>query len=209
MGDTLTNSKIVKMKLFAVLAIAVASRQVNFVDGETKIGEVCVAVKDCGANTECVKLGDATDTTCQCVADHEADGLLDCKPAVATIELGKDCDAAPTTCGTSAVCQAPAWLKAIRTAGDICACPEGFVANKDNVNCDAVTPPAIGDACAIDADCTGGNQVCKESAAKASELTCQCAETHENKEGKCEPLTTDGSAAFYSVATAFMALILA
>ena len=44
------------MKLFAVFAIAVASSQVNLVDGETKIGEVCVTVKDCGANTVCEKI---------------------------------------------------------------------------------------------------------------------------------------------------------
>merc|ERR1711892_1491056 len=153
MGDTQTNLKIVKMKLFAVLALAVVSRQVNqYGNNEVVIGGACTGdgSTDCGlTNTEC------TADKCACKADFEA------------IE------------GDKKNCAAP------------------------------VEGPALDAECTTDGPKCGGNQECKASADDAKILTCQCEATHEAKDGKCEPLTTDGSAAFYSVATAFMALILA
>merc|ERR1711935_996273 len=151
MGDTQTNSKLVKMKLFAVLALAVAARQVNQFAKDVEIGGVCtVDGDDCGLLAEC-----NADKKCACTADFEA------------IEDDKK------------NCAAPA---------------EG---------------PALDAECTTDGPKCGGNQECKESAADASKMTCQCLATHEDKAGVCTLLESDGSAAFYSVATAFLALILA
>merc|ERR1712106_1109321 len=152
-SDTQTNSKIVKMKLFAVLALAVTARQVNqYGNNEVEIGGACTGdgSTDCGlTNTECKS------DKCACKADFEA------------IE------------GDKKNCAAP------------------------------VEGPALDAECTKDGPKCGGNQECKESAADASKMTCQCLATHEDKSGVCTLLESDGSAAFYSVATAFMALILA
>merc|ERR1711892_844949 len=171
-----TKSKIVKMKLFAVLALAVAGRQVNQF-GTNLIDADCTKDGDCGDNTEC---------------KAPADSLM--------------------------------------RAGEKCSCLADFVASADNINCEAAEPDvevivnldtvcteadtcganaAPGDVCVVEDKNCGGNQECKATDGEETKLTCQCEATHEPKEGKCEPLTTDGSAAFYSVATAFMALILA
>merc|ERR1711935_1025439 len=158
-----TKSKIVKMKLFAVLAIAVASRQVNKYDNDVEIGGVCTADgKECGlTNTEC------KDLVCACTGDNvPAADNLNCEAAKVIADIGGACATDGAQCGNNAECT---------TDGPKC----------------------------------GGNQECKASADDASKMTCQCEATHEPKEGKCEPLKTDGSAALYSVATAFLALILA
>merc|ERR1712106_549210 len=170
MGDTQTNSKLVKMKLFAVLALAVASRQVNQYVNDVEIGGDCTADgKECGlTNTEC------KDLVCACTGDNV--------PAADNI----NCEAA----------------KVIADIGGACA--------TDKKNCAApVEGPALDAECTKDGPKCGGNQECKESAADASKMTCQCLATHEDKSGVCTLLESDGSAAFYSVATAFMALILA
>merc|ERR1711935_537120 len=192
-----TKSKIVKMKLFAVLAIAVASRQVNKFAKDVIIGGTCtVDGKECGlTNTEC------KDLVCACTGDNvPAADNLNCEAAKVIADIGGACATDGAQCGDNAECTA-----------DKCACKADFEAIEDDKkNCAA---PAGGPA--LDAECTtdgpkcGGNQECKASADDASKMTCQCLATHEDKEGVCTLLESDGSAAFYSVATAFMALILA
>merc|ERR1712123_545495 len=190
-------SKLVKMKLFAVLALAVASRQVNQFAKDVIIGGACTADgDDCGlTNTEC------TADKCACKADFvPAADNINCEAAKVIADIGDACATDGPQCGDNAECTA-----------DKCACKADFEAIKDDAkNCAA---PAEGPA--LDAECTtdgpkcGGNQECKASATDASKMTCQCAATHEPVEGVCELIKADGSAAFYSVATAFMALILA
>merc|ERR1711935_49709 len=197
MGIRQTNFKKAQMKLFAVLALVVVARQVDKYDNDVEIGGPCTLDgDDCGLLAEC-----NTEKKCACKEGFDQDGETNnCKAK--TIELGKECDAAPTTCGTNAACQAPTWLKAIRAAGDICACPDGFVANADDVNCDAL--PAIGDVCTIKLGCADKLAECDET-----ELTCQCKAGHTADDKVCKvDEATEGSAAFYSVATAFMTLIL-
>merc|ERR1711935_654882 len=197
MGDTQTNSKLVKMKLFAVLALAVAARHVNQFAKDVEIGGVCtVDGDDRGLLAEC-----NADKKCACTEDNvPAADTINCEAAKVIADIGGAYATDGAQCGNNAECTA-----------DKCACKADFEAIKDDAkNCAA---PAEGPA--LDAECTtdgpkcGGNQECKASADDASKMTCQCEATHEAKDGKCEPLKTDGSAAFYSVATAFMALILA
>merc|ERR1712021_307842 len=181
MGIRHTNSKIVKMKLFAVLALAVASRQVNQYVNDVIIGGDCtVDGKECGAT-----LAECKDLKCACTDDNvPAADNINCEAAKVIADIGGACATDGAQCGLNAECTA-----------DKCACKADFEA--------------------IDAECTtdgpkcGGNQECKASATDASNMTCQCAATHEPVEGVCELIKADGSAAFYSVATAFMALILA
>merc|ERR1711935_387773 len=194
--DKFENSK---MKLFAVLAIAVASRQVNqYGDNEVALGDACTGdgSTECGlTNTEC------TADKCACKADFvPAADNINCEEAKVIADIGGACAADGPQCGDNAECTA-----------DKCACKADFEAIEgDAKNCAA---PAEGPA--LDAECTtdglkcGGNQECKASADDASKMTCQCEATYEDKAGKCELIKTEGSAAFYSVATAFMALILA
>merc|ERR1711935_708378 len=184
-----TDSKIVKMKLFAVLAIAVASRQVNQYVNDVEIGGPCTAEgNECGLeNTEC-----NADKKCACKADFvPADDKINCEEAKVIADIGDACATDGAQCGLNAEC----------TAGK-CACKADFEAIEgDAKNCAA---PAEGPA--LDAECTtdgpkcGGNQECKASATDASNMTCQCAATHEPVEGVCELIKADGSAAFYSVA---------
>merc|ERR1712021_150760 len=192
-----TKSKIVKMKLFAVLALAVAPRQVNQYVNDVIIGGDCtVDGKECGAT-----LAECKDLKCACTDDNvPAADNINCEAAKVIADIGGACATDGAQCGLNAECTA-----------DKCACKADFEAIEgDAKNCAA---PAEGPA--LDAECTtdgpkcGGNQECKASADDAKIMTCQCEATHEAKDGKCEPLKTDGSAAFYSVATAFMALILA
>merc|ERR1711935_945905 len=187
----------IKMKLFAVLALAVAARQVNQYENDVEIGGVCTAGgKECGlTNTEC------KDLVCACTGDNvPAADNLNCEAAKVIADIGGACATDGAQCGNNAECTA-----------DKCACKADFEAIEgDKKNCAApVEGPALDAECTTDGPKCGGNQECKASADDAKILTCQCEATHEAKDGKCEPLTTDGSAAFYSVATAFMALILA
>merc|ERR1711935_1096735 len=187
----------IKMKLFAVLALAVASRQVNQYVNDVEIGGDCTADgKECGlTNTEC------KDLVCACTGDNvPAADNLNCEAAKVIADIGGACATDGAQCGNNAECTA-----------DKCACKADFEAIKgDKKNCAApVEGPALDAECTTDGPKCGGNQECKASADDASKMTCQREATHEPKEGKCEPLKTDGSAAFYSVATAFLALILA
>merc|ERR1711935_409334 len=195
-SDTQTNSKIVKMKLFAVLAIAVASRQVNQFAKDVIIGDACTADgDDCGLLAECKSL------KCACTDDNvPAADNINCEAAKVIADIGGACATDGPQCGNNAECTA-----------DKFACKADFEAIKDDAkNCAApVEGPALDAECTTDGPKCGGNQECKASADDAKIMTCQCEATHEAKDGKCEPLKTDGSAAFYSVATAFMALILA
>merc|ERR1712106_410969 len=210
MGDRQTNSKIVKMKLFAVLAIAVASRQVNQY-GAVGIGETCAEATDCGDNTECKAL------KCACLADHVQDAATNnCKAEDAEVitDIGADCTAVGAEkCGENAECKAaPTWLRA---AGDVCKCKDTFEPSKDNTK-DCVTtivpPKKIGDKCAAATEC-GTNASCEKPAAEATradDTVCTCNGYVANEDGiNCDAAPTGDSAAFYSVATAFMALILA
>merc|ERR1711892_1470329 len=190
-------SKLVKMKLFAVLALAVASRQVNQFAKDVIIGGACTADgDDCGLLAEC-----NADKKCACTDDNvPAADTINCEAAKVIADIGDACATDGAQCGNNAECKS-----------DKCACKADFEAIKDDKkNCAA---PAEGPA--LDAECTtdgpkcGGNQEGKASADDASKMTCQCLATHEDKEGVCTLLESDGSAAFYSVATAFMALILA
>merc|ERR1711935_112211 len=194
MGDRQISKK-VKMKLFAVLAFAVAARQVDKYDNDVEIGGPCTHDGAlCGLeNTEC-----NAQKKCACKADFvPAENNIDCKAAEPDEEVIVDLDVVCTeedTCGENAACveDASAGFRAL-----MCKCKPSFNAD-GKTNCKA-EGPALGDVCVVeDANC-GGNQECKKSAADASKMTCQCVETHEPKEGKCEPLTTDGSAAFYRV----------
>merc|ERR1712086_168226 len=210
MGDT--NSKIVKMKLFAVLALAVASRQVNQY-GAVAIGDTCAETKDCGENTECKALVRA------CLADHVQDAATNnCKAAEPEVitEIGADCTADGAKCGENAECGAPpapsAWLRAV---GDVCKCKDTFEPSKDDTkNCvtTIVPPKKIGDKCAAATEC-GTNASCEKPAAEATradDTVCTCTGFVANADGvNCDVAPTGDSAAFYSVATAFMALILA
>merc|ERR1712086_430569 len=199
-SDTQTNSKIVKMKLFAVLALAVAARQVNqYADNEVALGDACSdGAKDCGTLTECKEL------KCTCLAGHVQDG--ETNNCIKEVILDLDATCTPEEkCGNNAECVDDG-LRAL-----MCKCKDKFEPiTGDKQNCAA---PAEGPA--LDAECTtdgpkcGGNQECKASADDAKIMTCQCLATHEDKAGVCTLLESDGSAAFYSVATAFMALILA
>merc|ERR1712106_533871 len=198
-SDTQTNSKIVKMKLFAVLALAVAARQVNqYGNNEVEIGGACTGdgSTDCGlTNTEC------TADKCACKADFvPAADNINCEAAKVIADIGGACATDGAQCGNNAECKS-----------DKCACKADFEAIEgDKKNCAApVEGPALDAECTKDGPKCGGNQECKESAADASKMTCQCLATHEDKAGVCTLLESDGSAAFYSVATAFMALILA
>merc|ERR1711935_114329 len=172
MGIRQTNFKKAQMKLFAVLALVVVARQVDKYDNDVEIGGPCTLDgDDCGLLAEC-----NTEKKCACREGFDQDGETNnCKAK--TIELGKECDAAPTTCGTNAACQAPTWLKAIRAAGDVCTIKLG---------------------------CADKLAECDET-----ELTCQCKAGHTADDKVCKvDEATEGSAAFYSVATAFMTLIL-
>merc|ERR1712106_79725 len=194
--DKFENSK---MKLFAVLAIAVASRQVNqYGNNEVVIGDACTGdgATECGLlNTEC------TADKCACKADFvPAADNINCEEAKVIADIGGACAADGPQCGDNAECTA-----------DKCACKADFEAIKDDAkNCAApVEGPALGDVCVVaDANC-GGNQECVATGGDEQKLTCQCKATHEADGTECKLLSTDGSAAFYSVATAFMALILA
>merc|ERR1711892_255538 len=109
--DKFENSK---MKLFAVLAIAVASRQANqYGDNEVVIGGACTGdgSTECGlTNTEC------TAEVCACKEGFVEDtDKINCKAEVIT-DIGADCNAAPT------------WL---RVAGDVCQCKDTFEPSKD------------------------------------------------------------------------------
>merc|ERR1711935_1252367 len=193
-----TDSKIVKMKLFAVLAIAVASRQVNQYVNDVEIGGPCTAEgNECGLeNTEC-----NADKKCACKADFvPADDKINCEEAKVIADIGDACATDGAQCGDNAECTA-----------DKCACKADFEAiENDKKNCAAPAEgPALGDVCVVaDANC-GGNQECVATGGDEQKLTCQCKATHEADGTECKLLSTDGSAAFYSVATAFMALILA
>merc|ERR1712106_666257 len=194
MGDTQTNSKIVKMKLFAALALA--SRQVNQFAKDVIIGDACTADgDDCGLLAEC------KDLKCACTDDNvPAADSINCEAAKVIADIGGACATDGPQCGDNAECTA-----------DKCACKADFEAIKDDAkNCAApVEGPALGDVCVVaDANC-GGNQECVATGGDEQKLTCQCKATHEADGTECKLLSTDGSAAFYSVATAFMALILA
>merc|ERR1711892_704022 len=111
--DKFENSK---MKLFAVLAIAVASRQVNqYGDNEVVIGGACTGdgSTECGlTNTEC------TAEVCACKEGFVEDtDKINCKAEVIT-DIGADCNAVGAEkCGENAECKAaPTWLRA---AGDV------------------------------------------------------------------------------------------
>merc|ERR1711935_1002120 len=210
MGIRQTNSKIVKMKLFAVLAIAVASRQVNQY-GAVAIGDTCAETTDCGDNTECKAL------VCACLADHVQDAATNsCKKEDAEVitDIGADCTAVGAEkCGENAECKAaPPFLRA---AGDVCLCKDTFEPSKDNTK-DCVTtivpPKKIGEKCAAATEC-GTNASCEKPAAdatRADDTVCTCTGFVANADGvNCDVAPTGDSAAFYSVATAFMALILA
>merc|ERR1711892_613558 len=193
--DKFENSK---MKLFAVLAIAVASRQVNqYGDNEVVIGGACTGdgSTECGlTNTEC------TAEVCACKEGFVEDtDKINCKAEVIT-DIGADCKAAPT------------WLRA---AGDVCQCKDTFEPSKgDTKNCvtTIVPPKKIGDKCAAATEC-GTNASCEKPAAdapRADDTVCTCTGFVANADGvNCDVAPTGDSAAFYSVATAFMALILA
>merc|ERR1711935_713353 len=199
MGDRQISKK-VKMKLFAVLAFAVAARQVDKYDNDVEIGGPCTHDGAlCGLeNTEC-----NAEKKCACKEGFVEDSdKINCKapPKV----LNKDCDDA-TQCGINAVCKktAPTGYQATRIDGKICACPDGFVANADDVNCDAL--PAINELCTEEVGCGDKLAECDKTL-----LTCQCKAGHTADDKVCKvDEATEGSAAFYSVATTFMALILA
>merc|ERR1712123_2924 len=204
-----TNSKIVKMKLFAVLALAVASRQVNQY-GAVAIGDTCAKAEDCGENTEC------NTEKCACLADRVQDAATNnCKAAEAEVitDIGADCTAADAKCGENAECGAPpVWPRAV---GDVCKCKDTFEPSKnDTKNCvETVIPPKkIGDKCAAATEC-GTNASCEKPAAdatRADDTVCTCTGFVANADGvNCDVAPTGDAAAFYSVATAFMALILA
>merc|ERR1711935_91597 len=198
MGIRHTDSKIVKMKLFAVLTIAVASRQVNQYVNDVEIGGPCTAEgNECGLeNTEC-----NADKKCACKADFvPADDKINCEEAKVIADIGGACATDGAQCGDNAECTA-----------DKCACKADFEAiENDKKNCAAPAEgPALGDVCVVaDANC-GGNRECVATGGDEQKLTCQCKATHEADGTECKLLSPDGSAAFYSVATAFMALILA
>merc|ERR1711935_1329815 len=131
--DKFENSK---MKLFAVLAIAVASRQVNqYGDNEVVIGGACTGdgSTECGlTNTEC------TAEVCACKEGFVEDtDKINCKAVGAE------------KCGENAECKAaPTW---VRAAGDVCQCKDTFEPSKDDTkNCvtTIVPPKKIGDKCA-------------------------------------------------------------
>merc|ERR1711935_20894 len=199
----------IKMKLFAVLALAVAARQVNQYENDVEIGGVCTAGgKECGlTNTEC------KDLVCACTGDNvPAADNLNCEAAKEEVvtDIGADCNAVGAEkCGENAECKAaPTWLRA---AGDVCQCKDTFEPSKDDTKNCVAKGLGLGDVCVAGdaAPACGGNQECKATDGDEKKLTCQCAATHEVVEGECKLLSTDGSAALYSVATAFMALILA
>merc|ERR1711892_276680 len=135
--DKFENSK---MKLFAVLAIAVASRQVNqYGDNEVVIGGACTGdgSTECGlTNTEC------TAEVCACKEGFVEDtDKINCKAEVIT-DIGADCNAVGAEkCGENAECKAaPTWLRA---AGDVCQCKDTFEPSKDDTkNCvTTIVPP--------------------------------------------------------------------
>merc|ERR1712021_69834 len=219
MGDTQTNSKIVKMKLFAVLALAVASRQVNQYAGTTEIGAECADATKWGDNTECKEPDSLVraDEKCSCLDGFVADtDNISCKEAEAEVitDIGADCNAVGAEkCGENAECKAaPTWLRA---AGDVCQCKDTFEPSKDNTK-DCVTtivpPKKIGDKCAAATEC-GTNASCEKPAAEATradDTVCTCNGYVANTDGiNCDAAPAGDSAALYSVATAFMALILA
>merc|ERR1711892_50802 len=207
-----TKSKIIKMKLFAILAIAVASRQVNQFAGTNLIDADCTKVGDCGENTECKAPagGDSlmrAGEKCACLADFvPAENNIDCKTAEPDVEVIVNLDTVCTeadTCGANAECVDDG--SAARAL--MCKCKPSFVAD-GKTDCKAAGP-ALGDVCVVEDKNCGGSQECKASVADDKIMTCQCLATHEDKSGVCTLLESDGSAAFYSVATAFLALILA
>merc|ERR1712021_124376 len=188
-----TKSKIVKMKLFAVLALAVAGRQVNQF-GTNLIDADCTKDGDCGDNTECKAPADSlmrAGEKCSCLADFvAADDNINCEAAEPDVEVIVNLDTVCTeadTCGANAECVDDG--SAARAL--MCKCKPSFIAD-GKTDCKAAGP-ALGDVCVAD------DKI----------MTCQCLATHEDKEGVCTLLESDGSAAFYSVATAFLALILA
>merc|ERR1712241_857845 len=203
-------------KLFAVLPLAVTSRQVNKF-GDTAIGAECTdAATDCGDNTECkapeaglIRAGEV----CTCLENYEQDGdSNNCKEIVddGPKNLGDPC-ADKTECGTEAACGP---LPAIRADGDVCICPDEFEPNEDGINCDAKTTvpdtPAHGAECTTEVGC-GDKQECVATDGDDTNLTCQCIADHDYDEtaGECKSTIVDDppgdSAALYSVATAFMA----
>merc|ERR1711935_491753 len=206
MGIRQTNFKKAQMKLFAVLALVVAARQVDKYDNDVEIGGPCTHDgDDCGLLAEC-----NTEKKCACKDGFEQDGETNnCKLTLKPI--GVDCDDA-TECGTNAVCEKPATAgyQAIRTDGKVCACDlDAFTENADKTNCDAIPPSALGETCTLSVGC-GDNQECIADATDASKMTCKCIAGHTADDKVCiVDETTEDSAAFYSVATAFMALILA
>merc|ERR1711935_1153527 len=104
MGDRQISKK-VKMKLFAVLAFAVAALQVDKYDNDVEIGGPCTHDGAlCGLeNTEC-----NTQKKCACKADFvPAENNIDCKAAEPDVEVIVDLDTVCTeedTCSENAEC---------------------------------------------------------------------------------------------------------